>query len=70
MAPWEVPSRRYDVTGGLTRLTGVDFGIYSTAPNPTSTGMVIGYAMPKAGLAKLDIYNLSGQRVRSLRGRQ
>ncbi len=46
--------------------TGVDFGIYSASPNPTSSAMSIGYAMPKSGNAQLAIYNLSGQRVRTL----
>jgi hypothetical protein len=45
---------------------GVDFGIYSTAPNPTRSDMTIAYAMPKAGNARLDIYTLNGQRVRTL----
>jgi len=46
--------------------TGVDFGIYSASPNPTTSGMSIGYAMAKSGPARLAIYNLSGQRVRTL----
>jgi hypothetical protein len=45
---------------------GVDFGIYSAAPNPTSTSMLIGYAMPKSGAATLAIYDLGGKRVRTL----
>jgi len=45
---------------------GVDFGIYTTTPNPTSSGMLIGYAMPKSGLARLEIYDLGGKRVRTL----
>lgn len=46
--------------------TGMEFGIYSTAPNPTRTGMMIGFAMPKPGLARLDLFTLAGQRVRTL----
>lgn len=45
---------------------GVEFGVYTTMPNPTSGGMMIGYAMPKSGSARLDIYDLGGHRVRTL----
>ena len=53
-------------TGVPINTEGLDFGIYATAPNPTSSGMAISFAMPKSGAVRLDIYNLSGQRVRTL----
>ena len=53
-------------TGVPVNSTGVAFGIYATAPNPTNAGMVINYAMPNSGTARLEIFNLSGQRVRTL----
>jgi len=53
-------------SGVLPNPAGVDFGIYSTTPNPTRSGMSIGYAMPKRGDATLEIYNLAGQRIRTL----
>ena len=46
--------------------TGVDFGIYTTMPNPTRAGMLIGYAMPKSGFVRLELFTLGGQRVRTL----
>ncbi len=50
----------------LPNLKGVDFGIYAAAPNPARNGMVIAYAMSKAGNANLAVYTLGGQRVRTL----
>jgi len=57
---------QWAVTGVPLNTANVDFGIYATAPNPTNADMLIGFAMPKSGNARLDIYNLSGQRVRTL----
>ena len=57
----------YWPTSGVPENThGVEFGIYTTTPNPSSSGMLIGYAMPKPGSARLEIYTLGGQRVRTL----
>jgi hypothetical protein len=56
----------WPVTGVPHDQVGIDFGIYMTAPNPTSGGMLISYALPKSARVRLDIYNLGGQRVRTL----
>jgi hypothetical protein len=56
----------WSVTGAPVEAVNVNFGIYTTVPNPTNAGMVISYAMPKSGDARLDIYDLGGQRVRTL----
>jgi hypothetical protein len=34
-----------------------------TTPNPTNAGMLIEYAMPKAGSVQLDVFDLGGHRV-------
>ncbi len=43
-----------------------DFGIFRAAPNPSSNGMVIDYVLPEAGTVQVDVFDLSGRRVRSL----
>jgi hypothetical protein len=56
----------WSVTDVPLNAAKMDFGIYATTPNPTDADMMIGFTMPKSGVARLDIYNLSGQRVRTV----
>ena len=43
-----------------------DFALQRNVPNPFNGGTTIRYALPAAGVANLVVYNLSGQRVRTL----
>jgi hypothetical protein len=42
------------------------FGIRATTPNPSLGSMVVRFALPEAGDARLEIFSASGQRVRTL----
>ena len=41
----------------------VDFALYANAPNPFNPATVVSYALPRAGEARLTIYNLLGQEI-------
>ena len=56
----------WPVTGVPGERRAVDFGIYTTTPNPSRDGMLISFGMPKSGSARLEIYDVSGHRVRTL----
>ena len=45
--------------GGLPRITGI-------RPNPTTRSATIAFTLPKAGSARLEIYDAQGRRVRTL----
>ncbi len=57
-----------------TSATGVDVlasqytvvRLQGSAPNPTRSGTVISYELPRAGLTEILIYDVEGRRVRSL----
>lgn len=42
------------------------FGIRNVMPNPMTRNADVSFAMPKAGLAKIEVYDVTGQRVRTL----
>jgi hypothetical protein len=45
---------------------GLEFGIYAALPNPTTGATLIGFALPKAAHARLDVYDLAGKHVATL----
>jgi choice-of-anchor C domain-containing protein len=57
------------VTVELMTVAGVDdgraaeFALTSVAPNPTRTGSVIDYALPRATTARLSVFDLTGREV-------
>ncbi len=42
------------------------FDLMAAAPNPFRDRTSVGFAMPRAGLVRLDVYDVAGRRVRSL----
>lgn len=42
------------------------FGIRALAPNPSAGAVLVRFALPEAGTARLEIFSATGQRVRSL----
>ena len=54
------------ITVGSLVMGATNFGIYNTVPNPTTGATIIAFAMPKTGVAKLEIYDASGKRVRTI----
>jgi hypothetical protein len=47
-------------------LTPLTFGLGRMGPNPFVQGTTINYQLPQAGLVNLAVYNIAGQRVRTL----
>jgi hypothetical protein len=45
------------------KVTGGEFALYQNVPNPITQETLIGFNMPKEGLAKLTIYNVEGKVV-------
>jgi hypothetical protein len=43
-----------------------DFGIFSASPNPTTGAMVIDFGLPRTSPVRLEVFDLSGKRVRVL----
>ncbi|MDO9391895.1 MAG: Ig-like domain-containing protein, partial [bacterium] len=47
-------------------LTPLTFGLGRMGPNPFIKGTTINYQLPQAGLVSMAVYNITGQRVRTL----
>ncbi len=56
----------WQVSGATPVPGSMTFGIFRAAPNPTSSGTVIDFVMPADGSAKVEVFDLSGRRVRTL----
>jgi hypothetical protein len=57
---------RWTTTDVPTNPTGVEFGVYSASPNPSTGAMLIGFAVPRSGPAKLEVFDAAGKRTRVL----
>jgi hypothetical protein len=53
-------------TGVPGEATASEFGIRSAVPNPTSGATLISFELPRAGRTRIEIYDVSGQCVRTL----
>ncbi|MBK7046894.1 MAG: hypothetical protein IPH48_10355 [bacterium] len=62
--PWQAESRPGTATvagAAVTRLW-----LQATGPNPSRDGAVLSYALPRAGAARLRVYDVAGRLVRTL----
>ncbi len=67
---WDSTSVNISVTTGIDDPVPTDvphaFELYPNHPNPFNPETLIRFSLPKAGAAKLTIYNINGQVVRTL----
>jgi len=67
---WDSTSVTFNVTTGIDDPVPTDapqaFELYPNHPNPFNPETLIRFSLPKAGQAKLTIYNINGQVVRTL----
>jgi hypothetical protein len=48
------------------RMVPLEYELYQNYPNPFNPSTFIEYALPKAGYVKIEIYNLVGQKIKTL----
>ena len=62
-ADWEIWT---DVTDELTNEIPLQYNLQQNYPNPFNANAVIPYQLPQAGFLRIDIYNLLGQKIKTL----
>ena len=63
---WVVGMTPVEEEGEDSDLLPKQFALHQNYPNPFNLGTIIKYALPKASEVKIHIYNILGQKVRSL----